>query len=60
MSAAYSLDIYVVAECLQHNFNPYLKNNLEMTARDLSILFATEYGENLKKVVDAALEQWNS
>ena len=60
MSAAYSLDIYVVAECLQQNFNPFLKNNLDMTVRDLSILFATEYGENLKRVIDAAVQQWNS
>ena len=58
MSAALSGNIFVVGECLNNNFNPFLENSLGMTASDYSRYFSNTYGQNLKSVVQTAIQQW--
>ena len=58
MSAALSGNIFVVGECLNNNFNPFLENSLGMTASDYSKYFNNMYGQNLKSVIQTAIQQW--
>ena len=43
MSAALSGNIFVVGECLNNNFNPFLENSLGMTAIDYTKYFSGIY-----------------
>ena len=56
MSAALSGNIFVVGECLNNNFNPFLENSLGMTASDYSKYFNNMYGQNLKSVIQTAIQ----
>lgn len=44
MCAAMSGNIFVVGECLNNNFNPFLENSLGMTASDYATYFSNVYG----------------
>ena len=58
MAACQSGEIYVVGECLNNNFNPFLENSLKQSARDYASLFPNVYGHDLKSILDTAIEQW--
>ena len=59
MCAARSGNIYLVGECLNQNFNPFVRNCLGETAADQAQLYKGEvYGENLTAVIGAGIKQW--
>ncbi len=58
MYAVQSGNIYVVGECLNNNFNPFLENSLHMTAKDYAMQFTKVYGLSLSSVIDTAIAQW--
>jgi ankyrin repeat protein len=48
MKAVQSGNIFVVGECLNNNYNPFLENSLNQTARDFAAAFnSPEDGLNI-------------
>jgi len=48
MKAVQSGNIFVVGECLNNNYNPFLENSLKQTARDFAAAFnSPEDGLNI-------------
>ena len=48
MKAVLSQNIFVVGECLNNNYNPFLENSLRQTARDIAFCFRfSEQGANI-------------
>ena len=59
MKAVQSGNIFVVGECLNNNYNPFLENSLNQTARDFAAAFnSPEDGLNILQVIDMAIEQY--
>jgi hypothetical protein len=59
MKAVQSGNIFVVGECLNNNYNPFLENSLNQTARDFAVAFNNpEEGLNIVQVIDSAIEQY--
>lgn len=59
MKAVQSGNIFVVGECLNNNYNPFLENSLNQTARDFAAAFNNaEEGLNIIQVIDLAIEQY--
>lgn len=56
MCATLSGDIYLVVECLNSNFNPFLENGIGMTALDYTSYYKGQpFEQNLLRVIQAAL-----
>ena len=60
MEAVNSGDVEVVAKCLNSSFSPFPKDCLGQTARDMAARFPNKDGTNMQKLIDLAIEQWNS
>ena len=59
MKAVQSGNIFVVGECLNNNYNPFLENSLNQTARDLAASFKNaDDSLNILQVIDLAIEQY--
>ena len=52
--------IQVVAEALNNNLNPFLKDALGRTAMDLTQQYRDVLGEDLRQLLGAAMDQWMS
>ena len=60
MKAVQSGNIFVVGECLNNNYNPFLENSLHQSARDMAYCFRfSESGFNICQVIELAIEQYN-
>ena len=58
MMAVESSRIDLVAECLNNNFNPFLKDALEKTAFDYAKQYRNVLGVDMRKLIEAAQNQW--
>ena len=53
-------NIQLVAECLNNNLNPFLKDALGRTAFDHTQQYRDVLGEDMRQLISAAMEQWMS
>ena len=59
MMAVQSGNIHLVAECLNSNMNPFLKDGLDQTALDYAKQFPdTSFGTDMKELITDAMAQW--
>ena len=58
MMAVEKGNIELVAECLNSNFNPFLKDALDRTAMDYAACFRNVLGQDMRKLIQAAMDQW--
>ena len=56
MMAAHSGNIKLVAECLNNNLNPFLKDGFDRTAIDYVQSGADNKGNSIKKIISEACE----
>ena len=58
MMAVENGNIELVAECLNSNFNPFLKDALERTVMDYASMYRNVLGQDMRKLIQAAMDQW--
>ena len=59
MMAVQSGNIHLLAECLNSNMNPFLKDGLGQTALDYAKQFPdTTFGTDMTELINDAMVQW--
>ena len=60
MMAVESGNIELVAECLNNNLNPFMKDGLGRTALDYASHYRDVMGHDMRSLISTAMEQWMS
>ena len=47
-----------MAECLNSNFNPFLRDALDRSAIDYAMHFRDVLGHDMRELISKAMEQW--
>ena len=58
MMAVESGHIQLLAECLNNNMNPFLKDGLDRNALDFALQYRDSLGDDMRSILRNAMEQW--
>ena len=58
MNAVESANIQLVAECLNNNLNPFMKDAIGRTALDYSYHYRDMMGQDMQNLIQTAMDQW--